>query len=298
MRKQLRDQQVELNQLTVDTWVARIDTYKSKLLAKFTELDKDARAAVAVEIRGKLDVAKADAESESIAIANAIEELASFEKWLASVKIDPLKMPPKLRKRHGWLKFSVKVAQNIGPAREKLRAFLARHGDLSKLDAEQEKEFVNLSNAARMVGRSGEERIFNSIHKDEIDLLAQEKSDKNKWGAWGAKGKSLHALLHNPDQVAGGHGAIDPTSTVKKPVRPAESASDAEWAKYNAEHDAYKAALSKFVGNSWVNSIIGSGWGNKIPGLKAEITSAENYNPPVYALWMLNLKLDHAFAKK
>lgn len=298
MRKQLRDQQAELNKLTVDTWVARIDTYKSKLLDKFTLLDKDARAAVAAEIREKLKAAKADPESEAIAIASAIEELARFEKWLADAKIDPLKMPPKLRKRHGWLKFSVKVAQNLGPAREKLREFMAQHGDLSKLDAAQEKEFVKLSNDAKMVGRSGQEKIFSSLHEDAIRILAKEKNAKSKWDDWGAKGKSLHALLHNPDQVAGGHGAIDPSSTVKKPVRPAETATDVEWAKYDAEYETYKAALSKFVGNSWINSIIGSGWGNKIPGLKAEITSTENYNSPVYALWILNLKLDHAFAKK
>jgi hypothetical protein len=190
------------------------------------------------------------------------------------------------------------MAENIGPARQELALFMSAHPDLAKLSKADEAKFVELSKAAKMVGRSGQEKAFQAAHAEAIKKVAGDKAKAAGWKKWGVKAKSGHALLHNPDQVAGGHGAIDSLAPLKKPARPGANASDAEWEKFDQAQDKYLEDLSKYVGHSVVNSVIGAGWANKIPELKLEVTKPDNYTAPIYGLWLLRFKLGYAMKKK
>ena len=77
---------------------------------------------------------------------------------------------------------------------------------------------------------------------------------------------------------------------------PAPTATVEEKAKFDADLKAweeYKEKLSKFVGHSWINSIIGGSWGMRMPTLKKELTGFSNYTAETYALWKMQLKLDY-----
>lgn len=101
---------------------------------------------------------------------------------------------------------------------------------------------------------------------------------KGASGAWdGLKfwHQKVYAILHNPDQVAGGHGTVADLTPVKKPTPPTNPADVAEVAKFQADQKAwedYKEKLSKFVGHSWINSIIGGSWGARMLTIKKELT--------------------------
>jgi hypothetical protein len=148
-----------------------------------------------------------------------------------------------------------------------------------------------------VVGRSGQEQEFQRLHAEGIHEVAEDDKTKARWAGLHTWGKSQYALLHNPDQVAGGHGTIASLTPVKKPTPPA-TPNEADQKRYEEDLKAwekYKADLGKFVGQKWINSIIGGGWGSKIPSLRVEITKASNYNAPVYGLWLMHFKLGYVF---
>jgi hypothetical protein len=296
METQLRDQEQALNLLTVDTWVARIDTYKSKFLKVFTSLDDNARKAVAAEIRAKLADTEPTADQESLLLIIARENLKKF----LDEHGDFSKLTKKEKKHYYRLERLVKEAEAVAPARALLKAFLQQHGDLTKLTPKEQEEFARLSKAAKVVGRSGQEEEFQRLHAEGIRELSEDEQVKKRWEGLKVWGKTNYALLHNPDQVAGGHGTIADLTPVKQPTKPT-TPNEADEKKYQEDLKAwekYKADLSKFVGQKWINSIIGGGWGSKIPSLRQEITKAANYTAPTFGLWLMHFKLGYAFTKK
>ena len=291
MLRQLKEQQTALNQLTVDTWVARVDTYKSKLQDKFNALDDNARKAVEAEIRKKVAEIAPVAGAESALFAAASAELNAFlTEAFKGQPVDIKKLTPPQQRRYQQLRRQVKEA-DLKP----LEKFLKQHSDLSKLSVDEQKTFTRLAERAKAVGRSGQETEFQALHQEGIAEVVADRVRAGQWKGLHEWQGTAYALLHNPDQVAGGHGKIAELAPVKKPVKPS-APSEAELKKFEEDRKAwqqYKAELSKFVGQKWVNSIIGGGWGSKIPSLRPEITSAANYNAEIYGLWRMNLKLSH-----
>jgi len=298
METQLRNQQQSLNLLNVDTWVARIDTYKSKFRDVFDKLDDNARKAVAEEIRNKLVEIGPVAEKEAALVTAASQELEKFMTAMAKGNdFDKSKLTKGQQRRYYQLRRLKQEAEEVGPARDELKAFLDQHGDLTKLTKVEQDRFEKLTKKAKVVGRSGQEAEFAQLHAEGIKEILAEKAATKQWHGLHYWQRSRYALTHNPDQVAGGHGTIASLAPVKMPAKPDATANAADQQKYQDDLKAwekYKDDLSKFIGQKWINSIIGGGWGSKIPSLKAEITSAANYNAPIYGLWRLNFKLDYA----
>jgi hypothetical protein len=295
MKRQLAGQQTALNQLTVDTWVVRIDTYKSKMRDIFDKLDDNARKAVATEIRKKLDEIKPPLNNEVALLTIAKENLQKFLDK-PGIKETEYKNLTKAQKKHyKMLERLAKEAEEIAPSQAALKAFLKQHGDLGKLKPEEREQFITLSKKAKLVGRSGQEAEFRGLHEEGIKEVEAVFVNSKAWENLYKWGGSTYALLHNPDQIAGGHGTIADFAPLKKPTLPAHP-NEADQKQYDQDLAAWKKyaeELSKFVGHKWINSIIGGGWGAKIPSLKADITNDANYNAPLYGLWQINFKLTY-----
>jgi len=147
-----------------------------------------------------------------------------------------------------------------------------------------------------MIGRSGQEKAFQELHAEALDEIAMMKGATGAWDGLKFWHSKVYALLHNPDQVAGGHGTVADLTPVKKPTPPAAVADIEEQKKFQADLKAweeYKEKLSRYVGHSWINSIIGGHWGGRMRGIKADLTSTANYTAETYGLWQMNVRLDY-----
>ena len=297
MERQLKGQEEALNLLNVDTWVVRVDTYKSKLADTFTKLDNEARKAVAAEIREKLADTEPTAGEEHILLVTARERFDGFMKGKKG-GYDGLTRDEK--KRYFYLQKLIEKAEQIGPARAQLKIFLEAHPDLAKLTAKEREDLATLSARARVTGRSGQEEEFQKLHAEGIQELTADEDLVKRWKGIKTWGSSNYALLHNPDQVAGGHGTIADLTPVKKPVKP-KAPTEADRNQYQSDLEAwekYKADLTKYVGQKQINSIIGGGWGKKIVEVKSNYINGANYTSPTFGLWFMDFKLGYSFAKK
>ena len=306
MKLQLKAWETGFSKLTVDQWVVNLNAFRAKSADEFKKLDKNARAAVAAEVRARLAETEPPLNQEVELLRVARKNLQDFikreklQKFIASGR-DPSTLT-KEQKRKIWplmlRERQVAEAEKIAPARAALKKFLAKHPDLARLSDKEKEKFSQLSAEAKVAGRSGEEKVFGNVHAKGLRMLEREKRTDAKWTAMAGKAKKLYALLHNPDQVAGGHGAIGDLTPVKKPRQP-KAPSKAEQKEYEADlkaWEAYLAKLEKFVGNSLVNSVLGGNW-KAIPAEQTVITNKDNYHAPLYALWKMNFKLTHVYGK-
>ena len=173
-------------------------------------------------------------------------------------------------------------AANLAPTRLKLASLLEDNETLNDLTPAQAKRFVELAKKAKVVGRSGDEKLWKEIHAAGIREVLATSKEEGEWSGLKVFSWEKLAPLHNPDQVAGGHGKIADITPVKKPT----SASDKKaWKAWND----YVDKVREYVGPSWINSIIGGSWGNAIEGARKTVVKA--YPPPTFPLWMMNLAL-------
>jgi hypothetical protein len=130
-----------------------------------------------------------------------------------------------------------------------------------------------------VTGRFGNEAAWRQAHREGIEALhARLLAEDSRWKQISRDASRL-AVLHNPDQVAGGPGDIPDID-----IPPPDTDRDSE------EWDVYLDRLMQYIGASRVNSAIGSGWGHKIDDVYREVTG--EYQQPGWPIWRLNFKLD------
>ena len=132
-----------------------------------------------------------------------------------------------------------------------------------------------------VTGRWGDEASWREIHAEGIRRLYERlKQEDQRWAAIAGSLERL-AVLHNPDQVAGGPGEIP--EIAPPPTDPA----DPRWPYYLDQ-------LEAVVGASRVNSSIGALWRTNVNIVYTAVTSDENYPPMSWPIWQLNLRLSAA----
>jgi hypothetical protein len=282
MAAQLKDQQRRLNAFNIDRWVARIDVYKTQSFEYFKKLDRLSRPAVAKELSAKLkeagdDMARRDKELK--AVRAKLQKLIDAAPPLTDEEVQELAT---LKLQEKALTREQRRARNLDKPRQKLADFLDDNGTLNDLTKAQAKRFVALAKQAKVVGRSGDEKLWKEIHAAAIREVFKTMGEEEEWQGLKVYSWEKLAPLHNPDQVASGHGKIADITPVKKPTSDDDKKALKAWKEYV---DKVRA----FVGPSWVNSIIGGSWGNAILEAKKEIV--QKYPPPTFPLWMMNIAL-------
>jgi hypothetical protein len=232
MRKQLTAWEQGFAKMTVDTWVVHLDTFKIKSIDELKKLDRNARAAVAKEIEARLAAAEPllgeETELLKVARLNLLEFIKreNLEKFVAA-KDDESKLTKEqmknlypllqqLRRR----RTKVEEAEKIAPASAKLRRMAPDDPKFANLSEGQERKLSKLTREAKISGRSDQEEIFRRLHAKGIRMAAAEQKREKLWRGLTTKGKELHVLIHNPDQVAGGYGDIADITPVKQPRKP------------------------------------------------------------------------------
>jgi hypothetical protein len=131
----------------------------------------------------------------------------------------------------------------------------------------------------RILGRQDKEKKVRDKHEKNLKAFRVRQKD---WSAI-AKSTSELAILHRPDQVAGGYDAFE---KLKEPPASVTDYNDPEWM-------AYFAALRRMFGPAAVNSLIGKQWKKQIEGLATHMIEKvpARMSHPIYSL-NLTLRID------
>ncbi len=133
----------------------------------------------------------------------------------------------------------------------------------------------------KLKGRYGNERWWRDFHQEGLSALFNELTQADgKWETIASR-LSKVAVLHNADQVAGGHGNIPDVNRVAKPQ---EGEPTEAW-------EAYLEQLESYFGPQSVNSAIGGAWKQEIEGVYSEL-SAE-YPKEAWPILTMNFRLSY-----
>lgn len=229
LTRQLGLQQSGMNKLSLDEWMANVDTYQSGEQSWFTQINEEAKKVVLKEL---------------------IDRMKNLEETLQ-------KKMPVFRSARDLVNALVDAQEKkkaLGPkakASEKKAA-----DDLVKAAADAAMANAYVKN--NVIGRHGDEEDFRSKHAAGLQAVLDKNAEK--WNLLDQRVKTSGAILHNPDQVAGGKGNIPDFEPVPAPGE--EDFDEEKW-------EAYTKKLEKFIGSSKVNSTIGGQWSDKVKAHRA-----------------------------
>jgi len=243
MDRQLKMQEQGLNRLTVDAWVRNLMLF-SMNPERFKELDRSARLELIEELdeRAKkaLDrtlkrIARLESERDDI-----LKQSGNSTKTLAEIDAEIARAAEKFdRLENAQKEIDVAAAKN-----QQGDAVAPQRDILAPIDPRSLGKKYLRRIPLRILGRLGKEsRVKYRLNDHRDKLLALMK----EWDGLALDASGL-AVLHNPDQVAGGYDAFAPLP--KEPQ---------DWTD-EKEVRAFLLKMKRFYGPGVVNSAIGKEW--------------------------------------
>jgi hypothetical protein len=268
MREQLRDQERGIRLMSVDQWLAQ--------RALFT---MDEKAFRALDTAGRKEVMAELSKRAERANNTAIRTTGLLEKWIEETADKAKLSDDDYIKMQKWWDQLFRAEQRKSAAEEALleieRAskgrFKAPDSEILKARYENSTERMR----TRIVGRQDEEKKVRDRHKKNLKAFLKRQGD---WSELAKIGSHL-AILHRPDQVAGGFDAFE---DLKVPPGKVDD-NDPQWIEYFA-------ALRKMFGPAKVNSLIGTQWKGQIETLAGHMKKAAEA-PMAYPIHQVNLTL-------
>jgi hypothetical protein len=245
LHRQLRDQQHRLNQITVDRWFANLALFKMDH-DRYLQLDSSARETVRQELIKRTEAARVRTK----------RTLDRVEKQLLDVLAKGT--------THG---FQGEIVSRRVRAQQRKEAAQAAWDELQRAEREDDMPKPELVRPRypglqeRMkVGIGGRsDKGTREARRNYVDEVIKLLGTVDEWQELGNDASKL-AVLHRPDQVAGGYDEFPVL------VRPEEGENRPDWRKY-------LAALHKMFGRADVNSKIGSEWSRRITGAFTSVKS-------------------------
>jgi hypothetical protein len=316
VKRQLGRQQDGLNDLTVDMFIVRADTYKSDNFKNFKKLEDDAKQAVVAELKERADAEEKRARESVNELRREVRHLekeaerARDEAAIITQQIEDTKartpqaagtrqrLTRKREKEEEAARLAdeqaalVRAPRSYGKDKPGFGLPGERH---AKVGAERAKEMLadfdptdpNEAEVMKVLGAEEVKRMTNRFdnlqqlrhrHVAALEAIREDQEFMRLWdGMLDAEKNMLDALLHDPDQVVGGKGMIDDTLALF--AKRALS----QHAKGSPEHkkawDAYVEEVKKLIGAHYVNSRLG-GWpgpGEKRDGWREHYTELRGH---------------------
>jgi hypothetical protein len=252
MRDQVRDQQRGLRELSADEWFA--------LRAKFS---MDAKAFRALDLAGRTEVLRELEERAEAAKARAERYMKLLQKWIGDLQKKAKKNQADIDQLTEWVRRLDRAEQRQENAIEAvIEIARAAKGIVDVPSREVLKarfEGTVDEMRQRILGRQDGEKTERGRHKGNLDGFLKYQKD---WSELAKTGSDL-AILHRPDQVAGGYDRFDPL-----PIPPGNADyTDPRWKQYYAD-------LRKLFGPKVVNELIGTQWKGQIEKVVAPLRQA------------------------
>lgn len=272
MREQLRDQEQGIRKESVAQWLAERAKFTMDSKA-FRALDTEGRKEVMTELKDRAKRAHKTALDTQAKLLKWIEETDSkakqSDKDLQQLQIWALQLD-RAGEREDAAKAAIREIVRVSRAHASGK-FAIPDADILKADYQGTTERIR----NRIVGRQNQEKAVRDKHKDNLKAFLKRQKD---WSLLAKTGSDL-AILHRPDQVAGGFDAFE-----KLEVPPGKvDDNDPDWI-------AYFKALRKMFGPAKVNSLIGTQWKGQIEELATHLrkTLPAKMSHPIY---QMNLSL-------
>lgn len=269
MREQLREQERGIRKLSVDQWLAQRALFTMDEKA-FRSLDTAGRREVMAELRERARKANETAK----------RTLGLLDKWIQTTGAKVKHSEDDLIQMQIWWNRLFRAEERKSAAEAALLEiervskgrFKAPDPEILKARYENSTERMR----TRILGRQDEEKKVRDRHKKNLDAFLARQKD---WSKLARTGSDL-AILHRPDQVAGGFDAFE---DLKEPPASVTNLNDPQWI-------AYFAALRKMFGPAKVNSLIGTQWKGQIEALATHMKKAVPA-PMAYPIHAVSLTL-------
>ena len=269
MREQLNEQARGIRKLSVEEWLAQRALFTMDQKA-FRALDNAGRKEVVAELKVRAAAAKVTAEKTLKSLDRRIEEIITkhtlsnkdyekLGKWTLQLL--------RAENRQGGAEAALLELGRISSG-----AFRAPSKEILKARYDNSTEPMR----TRILGRQDKEKAVRDLHKNNLDAFLKRQKD---WSRLAKTGSDL-AILHRPDQVAGGYDAFE---KLEEPPAAVTDFNDPLWITYFQD-------LRKFFGPAKVNSLIGTQWKGQIEQLAAHMKAAVPSRLS-YPLYQMDLKL-------
>jgi hypothetical protein len=324
--RQLGRQQAGLNAMVVDIWMTNVETYKSKKFEAFDQLHEQSKKAVAAEIAQRAEKVAQQAREKVARLTQenkaALErkkaaqlELDLARKALLDIAKSPEVDSVSLRAAAlaaadaaaAELTEATAAAQNVGRTSalraatrkaERAESVFDQMMRLEQAKPDDIEKAVETAAKLKLTGRHDNVDAIRKQHGAAIKAIVTSKEYKELWAGLAEKGKSFQAILHDPDQVIGGHGMIDVSHLKVVPYADKGDPHYADW-------EAYLEEVKKLIGAQYVNSRLGGfagpgetreGWPTKIAAFKTWVEQQAK-GPAAYPIWLVHVLLDRTFVK-
>jgi hypothetical protein len=277
MVRQLQKQQTGINAQTVDKWVINVNTYRPT--NDLNAMDESAKQVVLENLHQRANAALPKAQAR---LAELKQKKAAFEaeqQGLQAAEGDPAKIEAVTKK----------IANNDKYQKETQSEVAGLVAAKPEIDKGKKGDKVDAGKLQGAGGRAGNEKAWADKHrkaKEEIVRRVQEHDPAIKqWWDIVQKAGDL-AVLHNPDQIAGGKGEIEPLPEVVKEPKGADDTPDnrEKWENYLKKVREYFGVLA-------VNSSLGPQWDREIDTLYNNVRQDPDTPEAAYGIRNMNVEL-------
>ena len=273
MVRQLQQQNAGINGLTVDEWIINREQFSPS--EKLNELDEAAKKAVLDTLKQRCEEGLPRAQAR---LGRLKSKQAKLQAALQTLQATVGAPPEELQKA---METAKKAASDYKSTEAEIQGYIDAKPQIDAGHAGQKMDHSKLKGAG---GREDGQAAWANKHRKAKEAIAKliQQNDPlvQEWvGIVDDVGKL--AVLHDPDQIAGGHGDIEKLPVVKEPTDASDADGHAAWR-------AYLTAVKGHLGVKDINGSLGSQWKREIVKLQTAITTDPDCPQEAYPLRKVN----------
>jgi Domain of unknown function (DUF4157)/Novel toxin 15 len=276
MVRQLKKQEEGLGKLTIDAWVVNREVFDPS--DHLNELHETAREEVKRVLKVRCDegLPRAQARLQKLQARKQQVE-AALQMLEESADATPDEMKAAMEK-------ASKATKDISSVSAEIQGYLDTSEQVAAADSGGAMDPKKMAGAG---GRENGQAAWANKHRKAkaalVKLIKQNDPLVADWqGIVDEVGKL--AVLHDPDQIAGGQGEIPALPVIKEPRSPSDSDGHEAWREYLAKVKSHLGVLD-------INSSLGAQWKNHIEKLYTDVIKDPDNPQEAYGIRTLNVKL-------
>jgi len=273
MVSQLQKQNTGINELTVDEWVVNREKFSPS--EHLNDLDKKAKDAVLETLKERCEEGLPRATER---LKNLKVKKAKLDAGLQALQAAAGAAPDVIKEA---LKKAKEAASDIKSTEAEIQGYIDAPPEIAAGLAGQKMDTTKLQGAG---GREDAQTAWANKHKKAkaaiMKLIEANDPLVQEWVGIVKEVGEL-AVLHDPDQIAGGHGDIEKLPVVKEPTDANDTDGHAAWRDYLTK-------VKSHLGVKDINGSLGSQWKKQITVLQNAITADPDCPQEAYPLRKVN----------
>jgi hypothetical protein len=275
MVAQLRQQENGMNDLSIDDWVVNRETFSPT--QHLNVIHNSAKQAVLEKLKERCTEGLPRAQARLTRLQAKKTELDAALQTLQAAGANPTQLKEAMKK-------AKEAAKDVASTQAEIQGYIDA---ISEIATGQAGGAVDPTKLQGPGGREDGQSAWADKHRKAkeaiIRLIQQNDPLVADWTGIVKETGDL-AVLHDPDQIAGGHGDIDPLPVVKEPTDPNDTDGHKEWR-------AYLAKVKSHLGVKDINSSLGSQWKTRITELYNAVTQDPENPQEAYGIRTMNVRL-------